>query len=647
MAEYKNFTDNVITFVRGSLAKYNEGKQNGKYLNDIYFASDQRTIFANGIAYGLTQAEEELLTTLGTTLVKAEMTKPGTFTFTDNLGNKTTLSLDIATDDIAGLMSAEDHTKLSGIEEGAQVNIIEKITTDSEEIVFEDFDDAGSTFTIPAITVSHENNTKISTINLQDTLDNFAYKGAVYTKKEVDDRIKQNVTAAYKVMGSVTNEELLALSLESLKVGEVYNMSTPGSVPTKGGEGSSTSTGDDVFPAGTNFVVVEFDGAKGWDALAGNFDTSVLEQRLDNDEALIDANDKAIKAEVERATLAEGNLQDAIDDVWEHIGSYDDSIDGLTADNAADQSIHQRINLLYQMLGELDMEGASWEEFIIRITDQKYVEGTALIDNVTPNLASIKEANLGESSPIDTFKDVAQLIKELIAADETLAQNLAQELLDRAAADTKICEDFAAADSDLKEDLEGQLDEAKKAIDAYTVNGKKISTNPVLNGGDIEITGYSKMDVANNTQEVLAEDDTVNEAVAKLEKNIALAVAGQTSGLEEVRGRLDIIEEDLNTDAGITAKPGQGLLEIVEGLVGNGEGSVQDQIEDAMDALKDGGDGSTWDDMVLTDDKNATHDTTLTGLKAYVDAQDDAHLEVAKTYTGNEIAKALTWYEAD
>ena len=88
MAEYKNFTDNVITFVRGSLAKYNEGKQNGKYLNDIYFASDQRTIFANGIAYGLTQAEEELLTTLGTTLVKAEMTKPGTFTFTDNLGNR-------------------------------------------------------------------------------------------------------------------------------------------------------------------------------------------------------------------------------------------------------------------------------------------------------------------------------------------------------------------------------------------------------------------------------------------------------------------------------------------------------------------------------------------------------------------------------
>jgi hypothetical protein len=86
MAEYRNFTDNIITFVRGNVAKYNNGIAEGKYTNDIYFATDQRTIFANGVAYGLTEEERELLTTLGTTLVKAEMTKPGTFTFTDNLG---------------------------------------------------------------------------------------------------------------------------------------------------------------------------------------------------------------------------------------------------------------------------------------------------------------------------------------------------------------------------------------------------------------------------------------------------------------------------------------------------------------------------------------------------------------------------------
>lgn len=651
MAYIKNVEDNVITFVRGTLAKYNTGILNGKYANDIYFATDQRTIFANGVAYGLTEEERELLTTLGTTLVKAEMTKPGTFTFTDNLGAVTTLTLDIATDEVTGLMSAEAHTKLSGIEEGAEVNIIENIDTDSEDIVVENFDDAGSTFTIPAVTVLDANadNNRTSTIQLHDTLSKFAYKGAVYTKKEVDDRIKQNVTAAYKVMGSVTHDELLALNPEELEVGEVYNMTTPGAVVTKGGEGSSTSAGDDIFPAGTNFVVVEFDGSKGWDALAGNFDTSVLEQRLDNDEDLIQANTDAIAAEKTRATTAEGTLQENIDDVWDHIGAYNDSIEGLTAEGAKDQSIHQRINLLYQMLGELDMDGASWEEFIIRIADQKYVNGSLLIDNVTPNLAAIKAASLAgaEAGPIDTFKDVAQLIKELITEDEALNEALEKETEDRKAAIEAAIQAYKDADTLLKEDLEDQLKIAKETIDGYTVNNKKISESPVLNGGDIELTGYQDLQITGNeevtAQETIEETDTVNEAIAKLKKNISLAVAGQTSGLDGVKDRLDIIEEDLNTDAGIAAKPGQGLLEIVEGLVGNGEGSVEDQINDALDALK----GEGWDDETLTDKDGNPHDTTLMGLKEYIDAQDTYYNTESHTYTDTKISQALTWYEAD
>jgi hypothetical protein len=304
------------------------------------------------------------------------------------------------------------------------------------------------------------------------------------------------------------------------------------------------------------------------------------------------------------------------------------------------------------MLGELDMDGMSWAEFILNITDAKYVQGgdgEIGTDGISPTLAqldAIADAS-GYKGLIDSYVDVAKLIKELITADKVAAQDLAKEIQDRKDADSALELAYKAADDALQLNLEQQLSDAKLAIDNYTINTKKISTNPVLNGNDIEITGYSKMDVANNTQEVLAEDDTVNEAVAKLEKNIALAVAGQTSGLEEVRGRLDLIEEDLNTDAGITAKPNQGLLEIVEGLVGNGEGSVQDQIEDALDVLKDGNDGTAWDNMEMKDDAGTVHDNTLSGLKAYVDAQDDAHLGAAKTYTDNEIAKALTWYEAD
>ena len=657
MAEYKNFTDNIITFVKGDSSKYTAGIAQGKYVNDIFFCTDQRTIFAQGQAYGLTEEESQLIETLDHTLVGVEYNEAShTLNFTTNRNEVITIPLSLASATVNGLMSADHYGKLEGIEANAEVNIIESIATDSEEIKLTGWnpDDENAEIVIPEIEIeaASTSNNRTTTIKLHNTLSKFAAKDAVYTRKEVEDRIKQNVTAAYKVMGSLTNEELVAMSLEGHEVGEVYNMTTAGKVTTVGGEGAAATLGDDTFPAGTNFVIVDFNGDLAWDALAGNFDTSALEEELRLANLAIQANKEAIEGEVERAGLAEGALSDRIDDIVEEIGT---PVENINADSvgafpplAADQTLHQRIDKLYFMLGELDMEGQSWAEFILNITDSKYVVGgTGEIgtDGKVPTLAEI-EAATDCSSLIDNYVDVAKLIKELIAKDKLTAEDLAKEIENRTNADTKIREDFAAADSALKEDLEGQLDEAKKAIDAYTVNGKKISTTPVLNGGDIEITGYSKLEAVGE-QVAIAEDDTVNEAVAKLEKNIALAVAGQTTGLGEVRDRLDIIEEDLNTDAGITAKSGQGLLEIVEGLVGNGEGSVEDQIEDAMDALKDGGNGSTWDDMVLTDDKSVTHDTTLTGLKAYVDAQDDAHLEVAKTYTDNEIAKALTWYEAD
>lgn len=657
MAEYKNFTDNIITFVKGDSSKYTAGIAQGKYVNDIFFCTDQRTIFALGQAYGLTEEESQLIETLDHTLVGVEYNEAShTLNFTTNRNEVITIPLSLASATVNGLMSSDHYGKLEGIEAGAEVNIIENIATDSEEIKLTGWnpDDENAEIVIPEIEIeaASTSNNRTTTIKLHNTLSKFAAKDAVFTRKEVMDKIKENVTKAYKVMGSLTNEELVAMSLKGHEVGEVYNMTTAGKVTTVGGEGAAATLGDDTFPAGTNFVIVDFNGDLAWDALAGNFDTSALEEELRLANLAIQANKEAIEGEVKRAGLAEGALSDRIDDIVEEIGT---PVENINADSvgafpplAADQTLHQRIDKLYFMLGELDMEGQSWAEFILNITDSKYVVGgTGEIgtDGKVPTLAEI-EAATDCSSLIDNYVDVAKLIKELIAKDKLTAEDLAKEIENRTNADTKIREDFAAADSALKEGLEGQLDEAKKAIDAYTVNGKKISTNPVLNGGDIEITGYSKLEAVGE-QVAIAEDDTVNEAVAKLEKNIALAVAGQTTGLGEVRDRLDIIEEDLNTDAGIAAKPGQGLLEIVEGLVGNGEGSVEDQIEDAMDALKDGGNGSTWDDMVLTDDKSVTHDTTLTGLKAYVDAQDDAHLEVAKTYTDNEIAKALTWYEAD
>lgn len=66
---------------------------------------------------------------------------------------------------------------------------------------------------------------------------------------------------------------------------------------------------------------------------------------------------------------------------------------------------------------------------------------------------------------------------------------------------------------------------AKSTIDAYTVNSKAISTNPVLNGADIALTGYSKG--ADGT--AVSASDSVNVAIGKLENQVDAAKAAATA----------------------------------------------------------------------------------------------------------------------
>ena len=67
--------------------------------------------------------------------------------------------------------------------------------------------------------------------------------------------------------------------------------------------------------------------------------------------------------------------------------------------------------------------------------------------------------------------------------------------------------------------VQNAINNAKNTIEAYTVNTKAISTNPVLNGADIALTGYKRSELANKELNI-ATTDTVNVAFGKLEKAI-------------------------------------------------------------------------------------------------------------------------------
>lgn len=78
--------------------------------------------------------------------------------------------------------------------------------------------------------------------------------------------------------------------------------------------------------------------------------------------------------------------------------------------------------------------------------------------------------------------------------------------------------------------LPNLIDSNKTNIDNYTVNGFKISTNPVLDGADIKITGYTKP----STTGALAAADSVNGALGKLEKKLDDEVTNRTTAVSNL-----------------------------------------------------------------------------------------------------------------
>lgn len=78
--------------------------------------------------------------------------------------------------------------------------------------------------------------------------------------------------------------------------------------------------------------------------------------------------------------------------------------------------------------------------------------------------------------------------------------------------------------------LPNLINSNKTNIDNYTINGFKISTNPVLDGADIKITGYTKP----STTGALAAADSVNGALGKLEKKLDDEVTNRTNAVSNL-----------------------------------------------------------------------------------------------------------------
>ena len=78
--------------------------------------------------------------------------------------------------------------------------------------------------------------------------------------------------------------------------------------------------------------------------------------------------------------------------------------------------------------------------------------------------------------------------------------------------------------------LPNLINSNKTTIDNYTVNGIKISTNPVITGANANVTGYSKP----TTTGAIAATDSINRAFGKLEKKLDDEVTNRTNAVSNL-----------------------------------------------------------------------------------------------------------------
>lgn len=503
----------LVKFYRGLKSAYNATT----HADGIYFATDKGEILLNDVSYGLGAdklAELESQIKAGVTTVT--FVDPDTIKFVNGNGNETVVTLPTATQEKQGLMSAADKTKLDGIAAGSQVNVIESVKVDGVALTVTDkavdidlatplanvktaYEAADKALKEELLGAVEDADAKtIAALNdkIEAVEDNAkTYTVVKLTTSEINDLSDgTNVKEAYKLV----DED----SVQSGEVIKVYKDSALQSVTLVDADGDGnegqflkfvymTASGEEstIYLNVSTFLAESEFGA----GLVVDNATGIVSVKKD------EASEKYL--EVSEAGVKVTGVDQAISDA---VGAE------KTAREAADAT--HTANIATNAQGVADNKAAIEAE----VTRATGVEGGLRTDLGTTADTADKNGS--------AFARIAQLVAD-IASLTGGAGSISEQI--NTAITTLKGEGFGAGTLAALEDaLEAEVQRATRAeetnaqavttakntIDAYTVNGKAISTNPVVDGSDVALTGYTA--VSGGT---VAATDTVNGAINKLE----------------------------------------------------------------------------------------------------------------------------------
>ena len=489
-----------------------------------------------------------------------------TITFVSDNGNKedisTTIDFPISTTTAAGTMSAKDKTELDRINTanfalGAVTPAASTVGIAASKTNVTDGTTAANNITLPAATQSAAgvltaaDKTKLDGLNTDSINDisvtSNANKATITfvsdngNKEDISTTIDFPIstTTAAGTMSAKDKTELDRINTANFALGAVTPAaSTVGIAASKTNVTDGTTAANNItLPAATQSaagVLTAADKTK-VDRITGtnhviSQPTTTATSRVITITGINPTDNKAVSSSITLpevsetqaglASASDKKTLNAIKTLGNSSHLKDDSCWTRTASNVA-------INFTCTNVSGNSTDTNSKNEHSVNIGAASSTLAGVMTSTDKTELDRITTANfaLGAVTPAASSVAIAAT-KTTISTGVSAANNITLP-----AATASVAGVMTAADKvKLDTTLPNLINSNKTTIDNYTVNGIKISTNPVVTGANTKVTGYSKP----TTTGAIAATDSINGALGKLEKKLDDEVTNRTNAVSNL-----------------------------------------------------------------------------------------------------------------
>ena len=489
-----------------------------------------------------------------------------TITFVSDNGNKedisTTIDFPISTTTAAGTMSAKDKTELDRINTanfalGAVTPAASTVGIAASKTNVTDGTTAANNITLPAATqsaagvLSAADKTKLDGLNTDSINDisvtSNANKATITfvsdngNKEDISTTIDFPIstTTAAGTMSAKDKTELDRINTANFALGAVTPAaSTVGIAASKTNVTDGTTAANNItLPAATQSAAGVLSAADKTkvDRITGtnhviSQPTTTATSRVITITGINPTDNKAVSSSITLpevsetqaglASASDKKILNAIKTLGSSSHLKDDDCWTRTASNVA-------INFTCTDVSGNSTDTNSKSEHSVNIGAASSTLAGVMTSTDKTELDRITTANfaLGAVTPAASSVAIAAT-KTTISTGVSAANNITLP-----AATASVAGVMTAADKvKLDTTLPNLINSNKTTIDNYTVNGIKISTNPVVTGANTKVTGYSKP----TTTGAIAATDSINGALGKLEKKLDDEVTNRTNAVSNL-----------------------------------------------------------------------------------------------------------------